>query len=149
MNRHLTNDELLDRLYGICLSDAESHVLECPDCANRYRAFEERRTKTAAEPAISRDTLAAQRRAIYGRIDAARETPTGWAPALAAGVLLVAGMFLYRPLIRIADRPAPAALTEISDEQLFTEVYSIVDSAEPLAAAPIQGLFEGSEEGQP
>ena len=42
---------------------------------------------------------------------------------------------------------------EISDEQLFSDVYSIEESIEPRAAAPIQGLFEPavselSEEGE-
>jgi hypothetical protein len=152
MNRHLTNDEFIDRVYGIADPAAESHLRECRECADRAAAFEERRSE-AAECPISAGELAAQRRAIYTRIDATSKVQTRWAPAFAAGLLLVMGVVLYRPLTRIAEHPVTPVRTEISDEQLFSDVYSIEDSAEPRAAAPIQGLFEPSaseavEEGQ-
>jgi hypothetical protein len=152
MIRHLTTAQLIDRLYGIGDSTAESHLLECAECADRYRAFEERRMETV-ETSISTNDLAAQRRAIYVRIDAAGRMQPRWTPAFAAGLLLAVGMVLYRPLIHIAERPAPSARTEMSDEQLFSDVYSMEQSAEPRAAAPIQGLFEPTisewaEEGQ-
>jgi hypothetical protein len=151
MSRHLTNTELIDRLYGIGDCAAESHLLECIECTSRYRAFEERRCETA-ETSISSNDLAAQRRAIYARIDAVGRMQPRWTSALAAGLLLAVGMVLYRPLTHVAERPAPAR-TEISDQQLFSDVYSMEESAEPRAAAPIQGLFEpivseGAEEGQ-
>ena len=148
MSRHLTNDELLGRLYGIGDPSLEPHARECPECAQRYQALERRRAEAAVEPSISTSALAAQRRAIYARIDSCIRTQTRWAPALAAGVLLVAGVVLYRPLVRIADRPAPAVHAEISDEQLFAEVYTIEESVEPRVAAPIQELFQAAEESQ-
>jgi anti-sigma factor RsiW len=144
MNRHLTNDELLDRLYGIGDNTGAAHLAACPECSTRYLEFENRRAASNAEPPISNASLAAQRRAIYAHIDSEANAQTRWAPALAAGVLLAVGVFLYRPLTHIADRPRPAAHTEISDEQLFSEVYSMEESAEPRAAAPIQGLFEST-----
>src|SRR5215471_18068918 len=148
MSRHLTDDELLSRLYGISDPSREPHARECPACARRYQALRQRRAEATLEPSISTSALAAQRRAIYARIDSRILTQTRWAPAWAAGVLLVAGVVLYRPLVRIADRPAPAVHAEISDEQLFAEVYSIEESAEPRAAAPIQELFQTAEESQ-
>ncbi|MBV8842499.1 MAG: hypothetical protein JO307_06785 [Bryobacterales bacterium] len=144
MNRHLTTDELLDRLYGIGGGANNAHIDKCPECANRYLEFEKRRAETARNASISTASLATQRRAIYARIDSAPNAQTRWAPALAAGFLLAAGVFFYRPLTHIADRQQSAVHAEISDDQLFSEVYSIEDSAEPRAAAPIQGLFEAT-----
>jgi predicted anti-sigma-YlaC factor YlaD len=144
MSRHLSSDELLNRLYGVGDVSLERHVSECQECRRRYQTLDRRRAETAVEPSISTTVLAAQRRAIYARIDSAIRTPARWAPTLAAGVLLIAGVVFYRPLVHIAGRP-PAVHAEISDEQLFAEVYSIEESVEPRAAAPIQELFETEE----
>jgi len=142
MNRHLTTDELLDRVYGIGGAESNAHLDQCQECAGRYWEFEKRRAETVIDAPISTASLTGQRRAIYARIDSTPNAQTRWAPALAAGLLLAVGVFLYRPLTHITDRQQPAVHTEISDDQLFSEVYSIEDSVEPRAAAPIQGLFE-------
>ena len=141
MKPHLTNNELIDQLYGIGDPAAGSHLIECPACTSRYHVFERRRSE-AAEASISAADLATQRRAIYSHIDRAAKAQPRWAPALAAGFLLAIGVVLYRPLTRISERPVPVVRTEISDEQLFSEVYSMEEAVEPRAAAPIQGLFE-------
>jgi hypothetical protein len=161
MNRHLTNDELLNRLYGLGEAEGETnlHLRECPGCADRWRAFERRRAETAVEPDLSSDAsnefLAAQRRAIYARLE---ERSSGmhvrWAPAVAAGFLLAAGVYLAIPgrhaVPQTPNRPAPVtAHAEMSDEQLFSDVYSMEQSAEPRAAVPMHALFtaaEGDEE---
>ncbi len=148
MNRHLTNDELLNRLYGLGEAEAETqlHLRECAACADRWRGFEQRRAETAAWPDVSNERLASQRRGVYARLE---ERPGGmhvrWAPALAAGFLLAAGAYLAIPgrhaVPQAPNRPAPSAHTEISDEQLFSDVYSMEQSAEPRAAVPIHALF--------
>ena len=66
MNRHLSDDELLDRLYGLTGND--SHLESCPECASRSAAFEGRRRELAQPVPISTQFLAAQRRAIYSRL---------------------------------------------------------------------------------
>ena len=163
MNRHLTNDELLNRLYGLGEAEGETnlHLQECTECADRWRAFERRRAETAAGPdlsgAVSNEFLAAQRRAIYARLE---ERPSGpharWAPALAAGFLLAAGVYFAIPG-RHAVPPAPSGAhnrqapvarvvhAEMSDEQLFSDVYSMEQSAEPRAAVPMHALFTAAE----
>jgi hypothetical protein len=165
MNRHLTNDELLHRLYGLGEAEGETnlHLRECTECADRWRAFERRMAQTAAWPDLSssasNEFLAAQRRAVYARLE---ERPGGmhvrWAPAVAAGFLLAAGAYLAIPGRHAVpqaanpahNRPAPvAAHPEMSDEQLFSDVYSMEQSAEPRSAVPMHALFtmaEGEEE---
>jgi len=152
MKGHLNHDELLECLYGIGRREAYAHLLECKECAGRYAACERRRSEAVAPVEVSSDFLAAQRRAIYAQLQEPPRSQAKWAPALAAGLLLALGLFLGWPSVNPPERPAPAVKAEISDEQLFSDVYSIEESIEPRAAAPIQRLFEPaselSEEGQ-
>jgi hypothetical protein len=70
-----------------------------------------------------------------------------WAPAVAAAGLIVGAFFVNRPV-----DPQPDTKTQIhyapsdaADAQLFAEVYSMRDSTESRAAAPIRALFEERE----
>ncbi len=145
---HLSTDDLLDRLYGIAGSAVEAHLAGCSECSQRYAAFEQRRAESSASCEVSDRTLAAQRRAIYARIEEQPPASLRWAPALALLCLLAIGLWLYPSGTR---RAAPSPHPEISDEQLFSDVYSIEESAEPRAATPIHALFEDAvfEEGGP
>ena len=130
MNRHLTSDELIDRLYGIGSSE---HLDNCRECSARFRQLRERRAIVAEPRPASYEFLAAQRRNIYARMGEEPQTGRKWVPALAAAVCLVAaGVFVYRP--------AEAPRTESTDAQLFSE------SMEPLAASPIHALFEQDQQ---
>jgi hypothetical protein len=149
MKQHFSNDELLDRMYGLGESGVP-HLAECDDCSSRLQALEQRRVEVTAvsEPAVSNEFLSSQRRAIYARLDQAPSAPARWAPAaLAVAFLLVMSVFLARPHLayRPVHSPAPAPLVEQSDEQLFSDLYSMEQSVEPRAAAPIHALFEASE----
>ncbi len=135
MNRHLSTDELLDRLYGIAGEDA--HVEQCPECAQRFGELRGRRASLTAGQEIPSEFLAAQRRRIYSRLGEQPRTRKAWAPALAAMCLLVIGVLIYRP--------AAPVHTESADAQLFAEVYSMEQSTEPRAAAPIHALFEDNQ----
>lgn len=148
MNRHLTNDELLDRVYDLAEMQGPSngHLRECLECAARFHEFERRWAETASSPAsseVSSEFLAAQRRRIYARLEEPSRVDARWAPALAAAFLLALGALLYQPGYR-APVPVPSP-PELTDEQLFSDVYSMVQSAEPRAAAPIHALFETPE----
>jgi hypothetical protein len=144
MKRHLTNDELMNQLYGIGGPEGGLHLAECVDCTYRYTAFERKRAEMAAGSAIelAPSVLAAQRRAVYARLGEAPRKQARWTPALAAAALLAMALLLYYPSTPVVSRPAPPAHADLSDDQLFSDVYSIEESAEPRAAAPIQGLFE-------
>jgi hypothetical protein len=144
MKRHLSNDELLERLYG--LGDG-GHLDECPECAGRLAAMELRRADSAMEASaageqVSNSFLAFQRRAIYARLDQPAPARMHWVPALAAATLL-AGVLIYLPSRPAPQRaPMPAARPEMSEEQLFSDVFNMEQAVEPRAAAPIRALFE-------
>jgi hypothetical protein len=132
MNKHLTSDELVDRLYGV---GASEHLDNCRECSERLRELRERKAMAAEPHPASYEFLAAQRRNIYARMGEKPQTGLKWVPALAAAVCLVAaGVFVYRP--------AQAPRLESTDAQLFSDVYSMEQSMEPLAASPIHALFE-------
>jgi hypothetical protein len=158
MNPHLSDDELLDRVYGLGES-CVPHLRQCEECSARLEAFLRRRTDIVAGAALeplgannfvpSNEFLMAQRRAVYARLDKAPAARMHWAPAaLAVAFLLVMGVFLVHPLApyRPAGPPAPASAgVELNEEQLFSDLYSMEQSVEPRAAAPIHALFEGPE----
>jgi hypothetical protein len=154
---HLTQDELLDRMYGLG-ENGLAHLRECEECSSRLQALERRRAEMAAmTPSVSNEFLMAQRRAVYSRLDETALGRARWAPAaLAVAFLLVMGVFLARPhpAYRPMHAPDPAPGVELNSEQggpqtaqeqLFSDLYSMEQSVEPRAAAPIHGLFEASE----
>ncbi len=55
---------------------------------------------------------------------------------MATAAIILLAVLLYRP----APAPQPAPVS--SDAELFSEVYSMVQSSEPKAAEPIHALFE-------
>jgi predicted anti-sigma-YlaC factor YlaD len=138
MNQHLTTDELVDRLYGGV--GTGGHLDECEECTARFRELDSRRAMAAAPVAASHEFLAAQRRNIYARMGEKPQARMKWVPALAAAVcLLVAGVVTHRPVVQIAK-------PEVVDPQLFADVYSMEQSMEPLAAKPIDALFEQEQQ---
>jgi hypothetical protein len=143
MNRHLTNDELIERLYG--LSGADVHLESCPECTARWSALQERHTTVIAPVAVADAMLAEQRRRIWSRVEhpQAQVTWLKWAPAAAVACLLVLGVFLYRPYF--AEAPPGSIVKDaapISDTQLFADLYAIERADVPPAAEPIRALFE-------
>lgn len=165
---HLSSDELLDRLYGLGEGDREiegrvAHLRDCEECSSRFGALKRRKSEVvAASPAsaaaVSNEFLLAQRRTIYARLDRASTANSRWAPAaLAVVFLLVMGVFLARPhpVYRQLLPANPVAAVHLAsekgvepgaerNEELFSDLYSMEQSVEPLAAAPIHGLFEAS-----
>jgi hypothetical protein len=142
--RHWTDEELIDRLYGVGPeTPAElGHLASCGDCGVRWQSVQERRSEAILPPSVSEGFLRAQRQRIHARI----ENP-GFVrsvlrpvPALATVLLVAMGWMLQRP-----DPPKPEPRTAvISDTQLFTEIASAVDQ-EPRAADPIHSLFTESQ----
>jgi hypothetical protein len=105
---------------------------------------------------VSNEVLLAQRRKVYARLDEPARLHGPWAPAaLAVGFLLAVGVLFYHPgshaasapkmARQVAVHPVAAARSDATDDQLFSDIYSLEESVEPRAAAPIHGLFEGSD----
>ena len=137
-HQHLSEDALLDAVYGIAGSDAEKHLQGCTECARRWNEWREKRVAAAESIEISGEFLALQRKKIYERIERPSRKNWWWAPGLAAACALAIGVFAYHPVVK--EQADPRA--EISDTQLFGDVYSMEQSLEPAAAAPARALFE-------
>jgi hypothetical protein len=133
---HLSDDALVDGLYG--LADNEPHLRECVICAQRFNEWQRKRESLADVPEVSSDFLAAQRRKIYERLERPESKRLRWAPALAMACLVAVGVLVYHP----ATPPAPQPRGDVSDSQLFSDAYTMDQSLEPSAAAPIRALFE-------
>lgn len=138
-HEHLSEDALLDAVYGIAGNEADAHLRECADCAQRLHRWREKRAATAARVEIPDEFLAAQRRKIYERIERPSRKHWLWAPGLAAACALTVGIIVYHP----ASQKQPVNKhAEISDAQLFGDIYSMEQVVEPAAAAPARALFE-------
>jgi hypothetical protein len=139
---HLTEDVLLDAIYGIAGDGTQEHADACPECAGRLREMRQRASAGVAglnaASAFSDEFLAAQRRKIYQRIDRPSSKLWWWAPGLAMASALVVGVLVYQP----HRAPKAASHSEISDAQLFSDVYSMERTPEPSATAPVHALFE-------
>ena len=139
-HEHLSDDALLDALYG--LTGNEAHVRECAICAQRFNEWRQKRESLAGTADVSTDVtsdfLAAQRRKIYERLERPEPKRLRWAPALAMACLVAVGVLVYHP----ATPPTPPQRGDVSDSQLFSDAYTMDQSLEPSAAAPIHALFE-------
>jgi len=132
--KHWTEIDFQNWLYG--LKERDPHVDQCAECSAECERLQAQRRRVTAEPEVSPEFLAAQRRAIYNRLD---ESPRGgwhaWRWVLSTAMLLaiVVGLTLPRWY-----HSSPA----ISDEQLFSDLSAMEQSAEPKAIAPMHNLFE-------
>jgi len=139
MAKHWSDDELIARLYGVGRQDG--HLDGCAECADRWKALAAARARVVQPPALPEGFVAGQRRAIYRRLES-REPSRAllpYASAMATAALIFLAVLLYRP----APAPHPALVS--SDAELYSEVYSMVQSSEPKAAEPIHALFEVQE----
>lgn len=139
MSLHLSDDQLVDRLYGLSKDADDPHLSGCESCQARWRAFHRRREQAAAAPLPTPEFLHRQRRAIQARL----ETPQSnwslvWVPATAAAVL-IAGFVFTRPGAAPVLTPEPRIAAV--DAGWFEDTYSAMRDLEPRAASPIRGLF--------
>ena len=130
---HWNENDFKQWLYGL---KAENHHLEeCPECRGEMDRLKKLRLRVTEPPAVSEDFLAAQRRSIYCRLHEPRHNwvTLRWALPVAMVLVMVFGLTLQRE-----RRPA----ISISDEQLFSDLTAMEQSAEPRAIAPMHKLFE-------
>ncbi|HTW66725.1 MAG TPA: hypothetical protein VME17_19030 [Bryobacteraceae bacterium] len=102
-----------------------------------FESWLHEKSHSAAEPEVSAEFLAAQRRAIYRRMDETQRVRPlmRWALSFAMLLALVAGG------IQFEHRSKSTAPT-ISDEQLFSDLSAMEQRTEPKAVQPIHGLFQ-------
>lgn len=145
---HLTDDEMLDQVYGLGVGSKDGHVRDCAECRGRLDALlrtkASLRSEADARGRVSPSFFAAQRRTVYGRLDQAAAAHVRWAPALAGAGLLAMGLLLFPHMQGLAPHAsAPPVRVELNtNEQLFSDLYSMEQSVEPEAVAPIHELFE-------
>ena len=131
--KHWTENDFEEWLYG--LKAADHHVEECQACRGEMDRLRMVRAQITEQPEVSQDFLAAQRRRIYRRLYEPRRhlLALRWALPVAMVIMMVFGLTLQR-----GRRPVAA----ISDEQLFSDLTAMEQSAEPKAIAPMHKLFE-------
>jgi len=134
--KHWDKDRLLNRLYG--LEEPDSHFEQCELCQRQWAELRQRHTELVSLPEVPAEWLYAQRQRIFQRIE--RPSPLWWSSRLASSLASLAVVILAVMLLRPQPPAEPVVAT--NDSQLFTEVYGLVESPEPLAAQPLYGLFE-------
>lgn len=141
MSLHWSDEDLLNRLYGLEPAQAPHPLESCLHCESRWQALVARREAVLADPRVSDDRMRAQRAAVFTRLEKERR---GWiwraVPATAAVALLVAiGVSLHAP--RPVSPPQEIADAGLSDAQLFSEIARIAEQEAPAAAEPLRALF--------
>ena len=134
-DRHWTIDELISRLYAVGGGD-ETHLASCASCRARWDGIIARRLAVTSPPPVAGERLAAQRRAVWARIDASGTNPLRL--RVASGLAFAATSVIALLL----SMPGPQPSREVADAQFFSEVQSMVEAVEPGAVSPIHGLFE-------
>ncbi len=133
---HWSDEEILAGLYGA--GPVDGHPDECADCRQRWELMRRRQEGLRlAEPNLSGAFLASQRRAIMARTEGrSRSSGLQLVPWLGAVVLLLLAILVNRPAPKL--QPAP----EVSDVQLFEDVFSTVSRSEPRAVETVRSLFQ-------
>ncbi len=134
---HWTNDELIGALYGV--GPAGDHLKSCADCRTRFEAMKSNRAsiERSAELPVDSAFLAAQRRAIYQRLDRPAQRWKAWAAGLTTACALGASVFLYEQ-----NHEMKLAQERISDARLIQEVAAMANDTGASSMAPLEGLFE-------
>ena len=137
--RHWTDDDLLARLYEVGPQDG--HLESCVVCADRWQQLLRRRKALKeGEPEIPQELLAEQRRSVLARLERPQHTVAGrWVPLFATALLLLMAITLWRP------GTAPEVVSEVSDAQVFEQIFTRVSTTEPQAVEPLRALFEVSK----
>jgi len=154
-HEHLSNDVLIDGLYGVAAVDIAGCVRECPACAARWEELRERRAAMLAPLEVGADLLAAQRKSVYRRIEhpTVLEKASAWMGPLVAGAaaacVLAVGVMVHGWQVNSAAPSLPASAgtaivlpAGMTDTQLYSDVYALEQSFEPSTASSIGVLFE-------
>ena len=132
---HWTETDFKNWLYG--LKDPDAHSSDCAQCQAEMERLQMQRRTLTPEPDVSPEFLAAQRRNIYARMEQGpHHNWRAWSWLVSTAMLLALAFALAIP--RWLHKPA----APISDEQLFSDLSAMEQSAEPKAIQPMHNLFE-------
>jgi hypothetical protein len=140
LSGHWTDEELVNVLYGV--GPEGKHLEGCADCQARLTDMRANRAKVETAQDVSFDFLAAQRRAIYQRI----EQPARWwssfsvrrvAAGIATVAVLTGSAYMYEQ-----NRAVEMAKERAADAKLLQEVSAMAMDSGSASAEPLQGLFE-------
>ena len=132
--KHWTETDFQNWLYG--LKDPDAHLSECQECRAQMEQLQEKRRQVIQDPEVPREFLDQQRRNIYSRLEEPPQHPWHvWRWVLSTAMLLAIVFGLTLPRWHKSAPP-------ISDEQLFSELSAMEQSAEPKAIQPMHRLFE-------
>jgi len=138
--RHWTNDEILDHIYGVGPEDG--HDRDCPECRERIDALQALRKARHVEPWVPEEFLQSQREAVRMRVSHGAGLAGAWwsAPAWAAlMVALAVGLSWPTPP---AERLVAGGKGAPPDAGMYLEIYQTISTEEPRALAPMHALFE-------
>ncbi len=150
--KHWSDDELLDRLYGVGPDD--DHLSFCAECEGRLQELAARRSavvlngESAVDAGVDAALLLRQRAAVMDRIEKSAGSFISWraVTAFAGATAMILGFAIYQPQRTKPAFQQPAtqsvARTASSDTQFFSEIYSAVEQTEPRAVKPMRRLFE-------
>jgi hypothetical protein len=138
-DKHWTDDEFFARLYDVKPED--DHLAQCASCAQKLNAIQNRYEKLRSPLIdVSPEFLADQRRAIRARTNAKRRTIPRMLVPVVVTLLLAAIVIVYKPVSVV-----PPAKQQISDSELFDDVYDRISDPLPSSAGPIRSLFEAQK----
>jgi hypothetical protein len=142
MTRHWTEDDCIDRIYGIGPNDG--HLSECGECRALWQRVASRRVsvRTAIQQSEARVPTPA-----FDVASPRTGTVPKLVPALAGAGLIAAALLVIHPAPR-PHAPAAAASTVVSasDAQFFDEVAALDESTESRATGTARALFEQDQE---
>ena len=142
--RHWSDDQLLQRLYGVGPEDW--HLDNCPECRKRWEVLVERRRTIPSPVEVNASFMALQRNRIHERLKPLapllfRLRPVALLSCLAV-ISLAAVLLRTMPQQRLAPQPVAQQQAANSDAQLLADIYSVLESREPSPVRTLHALFE-------
>jgi hypothetical protein len=141
MSNHLSDDQLVDRFYGLASKD-DAHLNACALCQSRWTKLQRCHTDATGEAGRSPEFFHQQRRRIFGRLAAPVSSLRANLMPVALALLLMLGLVVSQPM-RTGPPTSPQNVkaTQIIEAGWFEDTYSATRVLEPRATSPIRELF--------
>ena len=140
MSPHLSDDQLVDRVYGIAC-DGDAHLESCSECRSRWVQLQQRRNESTVPLPLPAEYFYRQRRQIQDSIAGpVSHRAAVWVPTM-AGLVVAAVLLLTRSMPTVPIIPPSVKASEVIEAGWFEDTYSAMRIMEPRAATPIRELF--------